>query len=415
MRYGPESRSRTLASLKPEISQALDSLVSEINSNVTAVRASASFDQARPKSKPLRRKICPLCKEAKRPHMHFLSQCKYLPEEDRQYLLKAQQITDVLDSDPEVDDTGHFDFLGDSSPAEPFSTNRVQTSRSPYIDMVVHECPVRLTIDSGATGNMIKHSTAQRIRTKITTSCQSANQADGTSPLHVTGETTFTLQRGEQTFTFELELQPTCSNTELAIEPHTTGKPSPPSLPWPSPAVVRSIGGVIRISNDTGDPVSINKYEHVCQVTQVYSPTESSTHRPSPSTSHHKLPEATSPPVSIDPDHILTPSERNKFLTVVEEFAGVFNPNFPGYNGFAGKFEAVVNMGPTLPPQRKGRLPLYNANKLKELQRKFDELETLGVFARPEDVGVNVEYVNPSFLVKKSKTIPLGLSLLSLM
>ncbi|KAJ8027709.1 hypothetical protein HOLleu_29738 [Holothuria leucospilota] len=29
-------------------------------------------------------------------------------------------------------------------------------------------------------------------------------------------------------------------------------------------------------------------------------------------------------------------------------------------------------------------------------------METLGVFARPEDVGVNVEYVNPSFLVKKS-------------
>ncbi|KAJ8021084.1 hypothetical protein HOLleu_40853 [Holothuria leucospilota] len=28
-------------------------------------------------------------------------------------------------------------------------------------------------------------------------------------------------------------------------------------------------------------------------------------------------------------------------------------------------------------------------------------MESLGVFARPEDVGVNVEYVNPSFLVKK--------------
>ncbi|KAJ8026629.1 hypothetical protein HOLleu_31519 [Holothuria leucospilota] len=72
-RYGPELRPRTLASLKPEISQTLESLVSEINSDVTAMRASASFDQARPKSKPLRRKICPLCKEAKRPHMHFRS------------------------------------------------------------------------------------------------------------------------------------------------------------------------------------------------------------------------------------------------------------------------------------------------------------------------------------------------------
>jgi hypothetical protein len=37
-----------------------------------------------------------------------------------------------------------------------------------------------------------------------------------------------------------------------------------------------------------------------------------------------------------------------------------------------------------------------------ELQQKFDELEELGVFKRPEDVGIAVEYLNPSFLVKKS-------------
>ena len=40
--------------------------------------------------------------------------------------------------------------------------------------------------------------------------------------------------------------------------------------------------------------------------------------------------------------------------------------------------------------------------KLVELQDKFDELEAVGVFRRPEDVGVAVEYLNPSFLVRKS-------------
>ena len=58
-------------------------------------------------------------------------------------------------------------------------------------------------------------------------------------------------------------------------------------------------------------------------------------------------------------------------------------------------------MGPTLPPQRKGRVPQYSRDKLVELQDKFDELESQGVFARPEDVGVVAEYLNPSFLVKK--------------
>ena len=58
-------------------------------------------------------------------------------------------------------------------------------------------------------------------------------------------------------------------------------------------------------------------------------------------------------------------------------------------------------MGPVEPPQRKGRLPQYARGKLVELQQKFDELEAMGVFKRPEDIGISVEYLNPSFLVKK--------------
>ena len=80
----------------------------------------------------------------------------------------------------------------------------------------------------------------------------------------------------------------------------------------------------------------------------------------------------------------------------------MFNPIFSGYNGASGPFQAKVNMGPVLPPQRKGRMPQYSKTQLDELQNQFDELESLGVFRKPEDVPVSVEYVNPSFLVKKS-------------
>lgn len=31
----------------------------------------------------------------------------------------------------------------------------------------------------------------------------------------------------------------------------------------------------------------------------------------------------------------------------------------------------------------------------------FNELENIGVFKRLEDLGISVEYINPSFLVKK--------------
>ena len=69
-----------------------------------------------------------------------------------------------------------------------------------------------------------------------------------------------------------------------------------------------------------------------------------------------------------------------------------------GYNSAIGLFQARVNMGPVEPPpppppQRKGRLT--------ELQQKFDELENFGVLQRTEDLGISVEYLNPSFLVNK--------------
>ena len=86
---------------------------------------------------------------------------------------------------------------------------------------------------------------------------------------------------------------------------------------------------------------------------------------------------------------------------MTSEHASVFDPAFPGYNGARGHIEGVVNIGPVQPPQRPGRVPQYERSRLYELQEKFDELEALGVFKKPEDVGVVVEYINPSFLVNK--------------
>ena len=103
----------------------------------------------------------------------------------------------------------------------------------------------------------------------------------------------------------------------------------------------------------------------------------------------------------LDPDGCLDQDTRDKFMAVNLEFDDVFNPSISNYNGTSEKIEAVVNIGPTLPPQRKGRLPQYNRDTLEELQDRFDELEAAGVFAKPEQVNVHVEYLNTSFLVKK--------------
>ncbi|CAG2247130.1 unnamed protein product [Mytilus edulis] len=77
-RYGTELRSRTLSSIKPEVSQALDSLLEELRNSDDAkvMRAATSNFPAKSKfvheeklklSYPRSIKSCPLCKAAGRP------------------------------------------------------------------------------------------------------------------------------------------------------------------------------------------------------------------------------------------------------------------------------------------------------------------------------------------------------------
>ena len=105
-RYGTELRSRTLASTKPEISQALDSLLDEIRSSEDAKvmrTATLLFRKSTPSSRQQtrfqqRERCCPLCKQAGRTDFqHFLSGCRFLPENDRKCMTKARQIVGIVD------------------------------------------------------------------------------------------------------------------------------------------------------------------------------------------------------------------------------------------------------------------------------------------------------------------------------
>ena len=106
--------------------------------------------------------------------------------------------------------------------------------------------------------------------------------------------------------------------------------------------------------------------------------------------------------VKLDPDNVLSEDVRNEFKNLLQRYVDVFNPQFTKYNGAFGQFEATINMGPTQPPQRKGKVPQYARDKLVELQQRFDDLAAQGVFRCPEELGITAEYLNPSFLVKKT-------------
>ena len=51
--------------------------------------------------------------------------------------------------------------------------------------------------------------------------------------------------------------------------------------------------------------------------------------------------------ISIDPDNMLSPSEKNLFRSLHTKYSEVFNPSIPLDNGQSGNIKAKVNIGPT--------------------------------------------------------------------
>ena len=485
-RYATELRARTLASLKPEISIALASLLDELHTSedVKVFRAEAAQFNSYGKHNRLRHKVprnktsqrstkvCPICKATKKDHHHFLSACPYLPDEDRAYMTKARLIGcgDISDEEnsESADETSNQPMVSQS--------RRVNIKRSPLFKAFYKQFGLLLILDTGAECNMIKHSVVQRIGATVTRSTQVAFQADGKTPLIILGETRIQLSRkgvdlhlealvvedmegdilagvpfmmtndisvrpslyqiiikgsdvvyynsnsGSTTKTvrrthvlraptvrttlwpgdlLELDVPEATHDTVVALEPRGDCLITPEK--WPSPDMVECIGGKVRLLNDTDCPINLKRSQHVCQVSAVITPeADISSEEP---VSHDKVrtcSQQSGDKVTIDPDGILPLSTRELLERIQHDFNDVFEPRYSGYNGAVGPFKGVVNMGPVQPPQRKGRIPQYSKDKLVELQEKCDELEALGVLRRPEDVGIVVEYLNPSFLVKKS-------------
>ena len=212
-KYGAELRSQTLVSIKPEIALALTSLLDEIRTADDAkIMRAAVGNYRKPtgnrtpyktNTRPNRpTKSCPLCKQAGHPdNAHFLSE--FLPEQDRKYIAKARQITDIFDDpcEPETrpcvgESITDTDDTGSSPTSHVF---RIQTHQSPYLDMFYAHHLVRVTIDSGTTGNMIRPTSwlTGDIQFPI---CPPSRWL---IPLHVVGETRFPFTRKRHTFTFE--------------------------------------------------------------------------------------------------------------------------------------------------------------------------------------------------------------------
>ena len=146
----------------------------------------------------------------------------------------------------------------------------------------------------------------------------------------------------------------------------------------------------IHIPNLSTEPRTLKRHEHFCQVTPVFEPKEESPTSQSPTQRPLPPSHASHSALHVDPGRILPEAVRTNFQSLLSEYDSLFDPQFPGYNGSAGSYQAKVNMGPVEPAQGKGRLPQYARDKLVELQEKFDHLEQLGVYQRPEDFTLGI-------------------------
>ena len=191
-------------------------------------------------------------------------------------------------------------------------------------------------------------------------------------------------------------------DTEIAIEPRSDN----PRSEWPPPLITTPIAGKIRLTNVSSDLIPISRHQHIAQVRYTCEPStfpHGNTTSLSPATTQTSKPGITHrlSSISIDPDKQLSPSEQNAFTSLHQTYQKVFDGSIGMYNDSFGTVRAYINMGTVEPPPQKARVPIYNRENMDLLQGKMDELINEGVLARPEDLDIEVEYVSPSFLIKK--------------
>ena len=189
--------------------------------------------------------------------------------------------------------------------------------------------------------------------------------------------------------------------TEVAVEPH-----SDRDSEWLK-CRLASVESNMIIKNESRDPVILKKHDQICNLRPVIDPESMGitsiqvnkiTLSPDESSNANG---SFSSAVSVDPSCVLSTTVKQRFLDLNREFDDVFSPTIGLYNGYSGPFKHTINMSPSLPPQRKGRIPMYNRSNMVQLQEKIDELHIAGVLAKPEDIDIHVEYSSPSFLVSK--------------
>ena len=98
---------------------------------------------------------------------------------------------------------------------------------------------------------------------------------------------------------------------------------------------------------------------------------------------------------------MLQPEEREVFHELHRKYRHLFTVQPGRYNGSFGYIENKLQFSTPPAPNARTHVPNYSPSMNQLLAEKMDQLESWGVLANPEQVGVSVEFVSPSMLIPK--------------
>ena len=190
--------------------------------------------------------------------------------------------------------------------------------------------------------------------------------------------------------------------TVLAIEPHERNN----YAKWPEPQLQTVHNGTITIKNDTHDPMLLGTQVKLCKITNTADPNPLNE-------IYYKYNENLNCGLKSSYENIKLISHNKEVCTeankIIEQahrqFHAVFDKDLTnGYNGFYGHHECHLNWASQeRPPASKVKVPSYD-HSLKGLQQELmDDLTRQNVLLIPQEHGIKVQAVCPSFLQRKQR------------
>ena len=241
-RFITQLRDHTFAAILPEISRSVESLLEELNSSTPVNRAYNATQNSRyphtnypsnsykPFNKPSHPsysykpsfspskppgKHCQFCKlTGKRMfYTHQIEDCLFIKRLNTQSAT-AKQV--CPDDDLELQYEEYYEHIGreESACLVEHIINMINIDASPVLELQANSMTCMVTLDTGATCNLMKEEKARQINATIKPTSQKVRMADGTSALEVVGETEVTLYRNNKPYQLSAIV---CRNTDTDI------------------------------------------------------------------------------------------------------------------------------------------------------------------------------------------------------